>query len=648
MSKALVIARREIAEKKFVFLTAVAAAILPFLATLLPLARNWSRQGMVAMTGSILATGLALGLAVVGGASMIGRELAERRLSFYFARPVGAASIWFGKLAASVFIVLAAPAIVLVPALLFAGDQWRTFGGGQWSALGALALGSVLLLCISHMVSTFVRSRSMLVVIDFVLAVAAGFAIPMMIRPLWNGMAVNTVTWIAAGLAAAFVLAVIIGGAWQVADGRTDRKRSHAALSRAFWLVMGIALLCSAAYVAWVVSPKPSDILRQLDVQSAKEGNWIFLSGQAPHRSDFVAGFAYDMSSGRYVRVNGPSLVFHSGTFSRDGKTALIREQLPNTRPTQTSVLLIPLEGDGKPIDTGLTADWRAPIVLSDDGRRIAYRDVTGILTVYDVPSKRSLVSVRFAGWPQMFFVSPDVLRLYSVGDSAAHEQRLKIEELDVRTKAILQTGELRTQGDGVLFSVSPDGSKLLLRSFAKGGNGTEPAIVADARTGQRITTVVQEEGSRVSGAALLADGTLFVPVVRNGQVTARFLGDGGTVLREVPLGRGERAYVAAELTGNRLIVSIAPATPAEGAPKTYLLDAAGGRIIRTLDSLGLFGDDPGSDPRRGAPQAQPLLAAMTRTEVLSWNPLTGEKKHIAGRYQDKESRKDLLDRLMR
>ncbi|HEV7920018.1 MAG TPA: hypothetical protein VGR02_04420 [Thermoanaerobaculia bacterium] len=647
MSKALVIARREIAEKKFVFLTAVAGAILPFLTTLLPLARNWSRQGMVAMTASILATGLALGLAVVGGASMIGRELAERRLSFYFARPVGSASIWFGKLGASLFILLAAPAIILAPALLFAGNQWRTFGGGQWSAIGALALGSVLLLCVSHLISTFVRSRSVLVIVDFVLAAAVGFAIPLMVRPLWNSMALHTLAWLSWGLVIAFVLAVMVGGAWQVADGRTDRKRSHAALSRAFWTVMGGALVCGAAYVAWVLSPKPSDIRKQLDVQSAKEGNWIFLSGQAPHRSDFVAGFAYDMGSGRYVRVNGPSLVFHSAAFSRDGKMALVRERLSNARSPKTSVLLIPLEGAGKPIDTGLTTDWRGPLVVSDDGRRIAYRDDSGILSVYDVPSKRSLVSVRF-GWPRMFFVSPDVLRLYEVREDAAHEQRVTIHELDVRTKAIRQTGELRTQSDGVFFSVSPDGSKLLLRPFAKGGNGPEPAIVADARTGERITTVPHEEGSRVSGAALLADGTLFVPIVRDGQVTARFLGNGGAVLREVLLGRGQRAFVAAELTGNRLIVSITPATPMEGAPRNYLVDAAGGRIIRTLESIGLFGSDPDTDPRRGAPQAQPLLAAMTGQEVLSWNPLTGERKHITMRSQEMESRSELLNRLLR
>jgi ABC-type transport system involved in multi-copper enzyme maturation permease subunit len=645
MNNALVIARRELAEKKFVFLTAVAGAIIPFLTMLLPMARSWTRQGTVAMTASILATGLALGLALIGGASMIGRELAERRLSFYFARPVGSMSIWFGKFAAALFILLVAPAIVLAPALLFAGDQWRAFGGSQWEMIAALGLGSVLLLCVSHLISTFVRSRSVLVLVDFVLAAAVAFAIPLMVRPLLNGMALHTVNRLAWGLVIAFVLAVAVGGAWQVADGRTDRKRSHAALSRAFWAVMGVVLLGAAGYVAWVVSPKPSDIGMQLDYSSAKEGNWVFLSGQAPHRSDYFAGFAYDLGTGRYVRVSGPSLVFGGGSFTRDGKTAVLRERLLGRR-AKSDVTLLRLGEDAQPIETGLMIDSWAPLVLSDDGRRIAYLD-EGILSVYDLPSKRSLASVRFPvfGSLGMFFASPDAVRIYSRRNEQRGEQVLTIYELDVKARAVRKTGELRAPGDFGAFTVSADGSKLLFGAFSKAD--AETVVVADARTAQRIADVPRIEGGRTTGVALLADGTIFAPTSRGGQITARVLRSDGALIREIPLGAGDRAFVAAELTGNRIVVGTMSNVPAQARPKAFLLDVATGRILRT-ESLAIGSNDFGSDPRRGMPAAERLMPAMTKGTLVAWNPVTGETKHIATRVRETESRGDLLQRLTR
>jgi ABC-type transport system involved in multi-copper enzyme maturation permease subunit len=635
MTKALVIARREVAEKKFVFLAAAVGAILPFLATLLPAVRNWSPQGMVSLSASILATGLALGLAIIGGASMIGRELAERRLSFYFARPVGAGSIWFGKLAAALFVLIVAPAIVLTPALLFAGDQWRTFGGTQWQVLGILGLVSLLLLCASHMVSSFVRSRSVLVILDFALAAAAGFAIPTMMRPLWNGMAMDSITVLSWGLVAAFVLAVIVGGAWQVADGRTDRKRSHAALSRGFWSVMGIALVAGALWVTWVVSAKPSAIAVQTDIVPAKEGNWVLLSGKARHRGDYVSGFAYDLGTGRYQRVSGIDLAWHNGTFTRDGKTALVRQRLSGRQTSQAELMVVPLANNGERQATGLITDWRTPFVPSDDAKRIAYVD-HGILTVYDIPSKRSLLSMRIpVSEPlSMYFPSPDVLRIYST-DRQGPEYVVTIQELDVRTKALSSTGELRVQANGGFTMVSADGTKMLFRAFAKANAAAETLVLADARTGQRMMAVPRTDGERISGAALLADGSVFAPTVRNGNVTARIYGPAGALVREIPLGPGTHAYVAAELSGNRVVAGTAFENRQAGTTKTYVVDVAGGRVLRRADSLDLFSMGWDRDPRRGAPSAHQLLAAATKNAIVAWDPLTGETKEIAKRVAD-------------
>src|SRR5881394_32024 len=151
MNGTLIIARREIVEKKFVFLTALALAVVPFAAALLPVRRTMGPSGVILGVSVAIAVSLTLGLAVVLGSSMVSRELTERRLSFYFARPVGAFSIWFGKLGAALFTTLASLAIILGPSLLFARPAWDSaLTITKSTVLGGLVAAAVLLLLIAH------------------------------------------------------------------------------------------------------------------------------------------------------------------------------------------------------------------------------------------------------------------------------------------------------------------------------------------------------------------------------------------------------------------------------------------------------------------------------------------------------------------
>src|SRR5260370_34576724 len=120
---ALVIARRELAEKRFVFLTAAIVALQPFWVILMPSA--FGRQSILATVGGVLAIGFTGGLAVVLGVSTIGRDLADKRLSFYFAKPVSAQAIWYGKLAAALLMIAGSFAIIIGPVLLWGMGAWR-------------------------------------------------------------------------------------------------------------------------------------------------------------------------------------------------------------------------------------------------------------------------------------------------------------------------------------------------------------------------------------------------------------------------------------------------------------------------------------------------------------------------------------------
>src|SRR5512145_2096094 len=98
MTHALIIARHELRERSFVFALAGVLALIPFAMSLMPFGRRFGRELMLAGTAGIISVCFTVGLALILGASLVGRELSEKRMSFYFARPVSAASIWFGKL----------------------------------------------------------------------------------------------------------------------------------------------------------------------------------------------------------------------------------------------------------------------------------------------------------------------------------------------------------------------------------------------------------------------------------------------------------------------------------------------------------------------------------------------------------------------
>src|SRR5258708_36359773 len=99
---ALVIARRELAEKRFVFATAALLSLFPFaFVALVPVTMSGGRSFLVSMS-AMTAVGFTLGLATILGVSTIGRDLSDNRLSFYFAKPITAPATLFGKMPATI------------------------------------------------------------------------------------------------------------------------------------------------------------------------------------------------------------------------------------------------------------------------------------------------------------------------------------------------------------------------------------------------------------------------------------------------------------------------------------------------------------------------------------------------------------------
>jgi hypothetical protein len=428
---ALVIAAREFEEKRFVAYAAVAFAVLPFLLAVIPGINGKSPGDVITMSSLIFGITFAFAVAVISGASFIGRDLSDGRMSFYFSRPAGSFSIWFGKLTAGILMIVGCFGVIILPARLAAGDHWRRLvsASSTWSMLYVLTL-AVALFLVAHVIGTFARSRSPLIAIDFAAAVICGVSIRLLFLPLIAGEASGIVSTLSLTLAIAAALTVICGGAWQLERGRADRRRNHLALSQFLWGTMAVVLLFAAAYVAWVVSPKVSDLTGQVHATRSSSGPFALLTGSSKGRADYRAAFLLNSEDGSASRVD-PWAVW-STRYTRDGRSAVLPRRAGNV-----AEIMIYTRGKSEPVDTGLTMS-DGDYVVSDDGGRIATVSRPNILSIYDVAEKRSLASARLpdAKFFRSFFVTPDIVRVY-----ATQQDGMKILELDVRARGLRETG---------------------------------------------------------------------------------------------------------------------------------------------------------------------------------------------------------------
>lgn len=630
MTHALAIARRDLAERTSVFIAAAVLAVVPFILTLIPGMASFSRTDVITTMGTLLAVGFTLGLALVLGVTMIGRDLSEKRMSFYFSKPVSAAAIWFGKLAAAILSLAICFTVLFVPSYLAGSTSWQKSWNVElpiaFAVVGTVALA---LLLFGHLFGTMFRSKSPLVALDVVLMVVTGLALVAIIRPLLQGFAVDLAVRVAFLLGGALLLILLLCGAWQLAKGRADRKQNHVALSRFVWASMAVVLAIAGAFTAWVVTVSPGD-LESPSVSQPEQGTWSFVYGKAKNRMDYNALFAYDLATGDSIRIDGMRSWWSSG-FSRDGRH-VVYMKLPGLRAQMGELYLMPLRAGAKAEPLHINITRGGAYTFSDDGSRIAMIDSEGILSVHDLASKKALVSakipVKGANRRRFFFAAPDVVRVYvqtpQYGSAKLTEFAVEIYEVDLRTRALTHTGMYRCMTKNFGITVSADGTRAL--TVERDDIGVNHANVIDARTGQVIAAAPATTMMRLT---LLADGSVATLDEVSGDWMLTVHGNDGSE-RKTPLGRMERAYFVRQLEGDRLVI-------AGKGGKTWSLivaDYAHGSVVRRDEDAhpSSFGYEEwyGSDPRRSVAAAdQPIAMTDSANALYAWQPLTGAKKKL-------------------
>jgi hypothetical protein len=618
MSAFAAVFERELIERRLIPVIALAFGLFALLLPFIPgLARPEISAAEIRSGAAVgFALLLSLGLALLLGASVVAAEVAEKRIGFFFARPVSGWSVWAGKMAAVTLLVLGSALLVLLPTLLMGGLSssevvWWTPVRADFGTLALTLVITVLFLQLAaHAASVILRSRSPWVVADLAAAVilAALFAAGRE-RLILVGLGGFTSrfgsTMEVEGGSVLFGLEILlflitvpvlfIAGAVQVTKGRTDLRRGHRLLSFALWGPLLAVLLCFDLGARWLASPEPDDLLGASFAASAPGGSWIAIVGPAAYRPGAMPSFLYDVSSGRFLRGGFGTLMSiwdEPILFSADGRRVVWKEF--QGRPGQSPQVLYTLDlgrAGARPRKTLITTEAMSEVMaLSPDGRSLASLR-QGRVIVEDLDSGRLLASVPFPNevWDRrLAFVDRGHIRLYQ--RSGAEWNGLSVYELDLAQGELRRTGSLPPLQAPIGFALSPDGGRLIARS-------RHVLALFDARTGAHLADL--GDGRR-SSASFLPGGRVVVSQSLPAAWRLRVLSpDGAAELRRFDL-PGVRYLALADSPGPGLLRAVTSRKLQPGGSsevRVFNLDAGLTRSEGTRDFAAL---QPVWEQRRG------------------------------------------------
>jgi hypothetical protein len=619
---------RELRERWMVVPAALLLGLFPFLAGLLP---GQARSDAEARSGTALGICLILSLllAAILGATVVARDLGERRLGFYFSRPLAGWAIAAGKLAAAALTALGAGLLALVPVAL--AGQWRapasvlirsprdTVLGFSTDVLHWVA--SVLfVLLLAHAVSVMVRSRSIWLLLDLTGAVVVAAVAWRAGTQLRFRTGIEPQARLLDGLLLAAIVALAAAAVVQITRGRTDLRRGHALLSLTLWSLLGVSALGAVAYTRWLLDVELSDLNRVDEVVAAPRGSWIAVSGNARHRSGYEPTFLLDPVSGRSLRIESTSSLPWSiePLFSGDGRqVAWIEIESANLYRFYSATL-----GPGRlrRVATPVFLSDRPPqtAALSPDGRRLAYREGSR-LAVVDLATGRLLsmlpLAIEREDWLSRLWFTPSGALQFATSTQSEGARALRVWTVDLAHQHLEPASPPIEIGYG-LWTISPD-ARRLLSHVPSAGPYESKYLLIDVATGRRLAQLDTRRAT--STAAFLADGRVVALGSGAGRISLHVLSPEGALERTVEL-PGEHASLAGEPLPGHLLLSILPQRIGVAGARCLLLDLATGAVREIGQGL-----TPIAWPLTGPESIGSHLLRRHFAELVRWDPQTGK-----------------------
>jgi hypothetical protein len=655
------VAAREIRERRIMFLAALCFGLLPVVVPRLPWLRAQMSTAEHVQVAVVTGTLIAIAFAFALGSSIVARDIGERRLGFYFARPVAAFSIWAGKILAACLMVVLGNALAMLPGVLTSG-----LGGGGGAPphqshatpfgitpTALLLWGTSWLFCLAlaSAVAGAFRARSGLLIVDVMAFPAVLAAIALITLKLFDAGAeaifnlrMSRIPW--PWLIVSVMTPVLLAAsAAQVVSGRSDPRRGHVALSAVVWGALGVAVAAYFLYAQWLLAATPLDLVSK-HVEAPPTGRRFLVAGEAVKRLLFYPSFLVGDDGATIARLPRTT----GWAFSGDGKKAV------GIDPFKSEIVTVWLDGASAISRVPATdVDARA-VALSPDGNRLL---VSGRVSrnagaaVLDVATGRELGVLRVPAPIRGFFHSADAVRLYTPpmllpGQTA----EVRVDELNVKTGATRTVArvlfEAWAAGARPWLHFSPDHSRMLLRH----GRGLELL----AEDGQPMAVL-----SRVKAVdyRFLADGRIALSEFERGEqggagARLRILDRDGTELRSTSI--DARTWGGATIFGEshpgQLIVGLRPALTFNAAHsagyisrapwESVFVDAASGEIVRRevgLEPVRLGFLERESDPLPGSLGTR-LFWTPERRDLVWFDPRSGERRTlIAGMLPERQRR---------
>lgn len=557
MKTAILIATREVRERRLVFLAALVAGVLPFLFA----PRFGSTHADALSAASItIATAFAVGGALLVGSTIVGRDLADHHVSFDLARPVPTIAIWAGRTLAALAIVFGSALAALVPTTLLGHgffDLART--SARWidpGTIGLFAAAMLLLTGLAHIAGLDFRARSIWSLVDFV-AIPVIVALAWLVwRPIVASGAERLVAVAAWAFAIWCLAAVFVAAAAGFVRGRALLEEVQRWTATTLAALVAFAAIVFVVWGAWVRSPSPRDVAKPFArADFASNSPLVAITGHTPGRMDYVATFFVNIDTGRWTRVSvGLGTNASTGRVNTDGTLFAWGEATPSRAdPGAHRVVIGGLSGHH--VEQRLEVPAKSFVWLasfSPDSRHLAFTD-SSTLRVIDVGNGAQTASVNIspeiARAQDIVWLDSSHLRIYANEISRKDPNQSKIRMADVD----LAASSVTTLGWCPAFRAIVDSGAQKLLALGRGPGRLE---LADARSGEGIATLGTSADYQ-SATFLASDAIAATRIDGMGHAWLDVFAPTTALERSIPLGRATRAIVGAEPVANRLVVAL-------------------------------------------------------------------------------------------
>ncbi len=651
---------RELVARRQVFLLAAIIAPLPFLLPFLPALKSYDPTSLRATSALALAAGFTVALSLILGATVIGRDLSEKRFGFYFSRPLSGLTVWAGKMTGVLILIASVVLIVLLPTflgtLLPGADAAR--GHGVFLEVFKAPAMALSLFCVA-----------LLIGLAYTLSILARAQSAWIILPLAVGIAAASVAWHSAiplGLIGSpmfisillllggLLVSLYAAGLFQVLLGRADLKRGARVLALALSGGLLISASVHAGYSAWIRSAEPQDLYFIDEAMAGGEGSWVYLSGQVKRGgTSYSQSFLFNTDSKHWLRTDVPWRGANTVAFTPDGRRVVWLQYVARSwgRDLAAQIWTVDLgEAENQPEQVLELDQWVRNLALSADGERLALV-IENDLQVFDLDSGQMLATTRTCRdlrYHRVMFQSPNLVRFYRMalpGEMAGLYPDLPegqddrggvvIAEFDVARGDFHRTGFIPNAANGLYrASWSRDTKRMTIQKRDE-DNGS--IYLHDGRTGESISRLDQGNWSFSDSAHLLFDGRIAILRRVEDSTELVLYSPEGTVLRTIRIAEGWgtiHGEVAPGLLALRVTRTLSKKPKVQLQTECYLANLDDGdcrllgREVRPVIGsgrgvAGIFG----AWPSPGSPGSS--LYIEDHSSLVRLDPVTGERSVI-------------------